>query len=83
MSKGDRSSVRVDLFVRDLERVDAHNRLRRERLVDLKQVDVGDRKSRLGENLGDGERGSDSLRRELERAVGEGEETHQDRKSVV
>eukprot|EP00525_Craspedostauros_australis_P008994 CAMPEP_0198116932 /NCGR_PEP_ID=MMETSP1442-20131203/15585_1 /TAXON_ID= /ORGANISM="Craspedostauros australis, Strain CCMP3328" /LENGTH=70 /DNA_ID=CAMNT_0043774869 /DNA_START=414 /DNA_END=626 /DNA_ORIENTATION=+ len=54
MAQCDGTAVGVDLGRIDTELVDAPGCLRGECLIDLEDIDVGDRKSSLLQHLGDG-----------------------------
>jgi len=56
VTNGDRTTVEVDLLVRQAKLLNAIDSLGCKRLVDLEKVDIICRKAGLGEHLGDGER---------------------------
>lgn len=60
MTHRNRTSIDIDLLLRDAKVLHAHNRLTRKRLVDLVEIDVLEAEGGELEDLGDGERRADA-----------------------
>jgi hypothetical protein len=61
MPQCDRTPSHIHLLERNTQLLDAVHRLRRERLVDLEEVDFGDGQVELGEEVRDGVGGADAV----------------------
>lgn len=78
VTDSNRTSVDVDLLLRDPEVLHAHHSLARKRLVDLVEVDVVEGQGGELEDLGDGERWADTHNARGDSDDGRGDELAED-----
>ena len=54
MPNSNRAPIQINLLMRDLQVINREQRLARERLIDLEEINIIERKSRQVEDAGDG-----------------------------
>ena len=60
MPNSNRAPIQINLLLRDLQVINREQRLARERLIDLEEINIIERKSRQVEDAGDGVGGADT-----------------------
>ena len=60
MPNSNRAPIQINLLMRDLQVINREQRLARERLIDLEEINIIERKSRQVQDAGDGVGGADT-----------------------